>query len=204
MTGNLYGPFSERLAAASKRPVDCCLVVYGTESTYEQHTVASTTYLVHQAWDSAVLSKRSSDPKREGTLMGYCSVCVASCTCGILCVSLERQTIDKLHLLWPQTIHVQLSTTMQCRKIAGLERLVLNADPAWRVAANSNALNRSIDVDDLPSRATSSTLDSDPPSRRISAITQSMPVFNRSVLEQISRGGSGKASAGAGLSLIHI
>jgi uncharacterized small protein (DUF1192 family) len=96
---------------------------------------------------------------------------------------------------------VHVESAVSCRKIAGLERLVLNADPAWRTAPAANALNRSIDVDELPSRAPSSAADSEPPSRRISAITQSMPVFNRAMLEQIQRGGVPAGAAAAPTSL---
>lgn len=61
-----------------------------------------------------------------------------------------------------------------CRKIAGLERLLLNADAGWRPAAS-----RSMDLDALPASALldapCSSATADPNSRRGSAVTQSMP-----------------------------
>jgi hypothetical protein len=70
-----------------------------------------------------------------------------------------------------------------CRKIAGLERLLLNADAGWRPATA-----RSMDLDDLPSATnppspTSSLVTG---SRRHCAVTQSMPAFNRSLVQRAS------------------
>lgn len=69
-----------------------------------------------------------------------------------------------------------------CRKIAGLERLVLNADQAWR----PGGVSRSVDLDDLGACGTPPLQPPSPSTAAAhrAAITQSMPAFNRATLRQ--------------------
>lgn len=75
----------------------------------------------------------------------------------------------------------QTFVSLICRKIAGLERLVLNAPPVW--APDERAW------EDGPTRAPPSVAgDARVASSRMSAITQSMPAFHGSLSALITRG----------------
>jgi hypothetical protein len=92
-------------------------------------------------------------------------------------------------------LHLDHQRLRPCRKIAGLERLVLNANQAWRPSKAA----RSMDLEDLdrtgpPHSPTTSTATSGR-GGRMSVITQSMPAFNRDILQQMHPGQSHRGGA---------